>query len=403
MKVRSAQKKSKLLLAFVAIILVVLGVGLYAVRNDKLDEQWWQYDDPEISDAEQAYYLGLDDKEGQALDVNQVTNDTRSRLRQAADGTFGRGTSQDAANAQTSGKAAQMRGAVQNVAPFNCDLGMPQWPTSNDPGHNQLVACEKSVETQGECAPMVVYEGGGKGGGSCQAQRDPSKIPAEYIALMSADPVTQGQVAALASVSKAGCYAVAYSRWSWKAALGTTACQPGLLYNQHSITSDVFTDRYTGATKDKGINISGQHSCMPGLTGRKHPVATKGGETVNLDPGHPGSTSYYSANPGKSKLPDEGLQANIDAYRADGYTVTWEEYHTSPKGACECITERPAVIKDKGVVYCAKMGPAQINIEGSKACYKGKKPVFCCPTGKVIKDGKCVAKVAGGATNANSI
>lgn len=338
------QVKSQLMWILGAVLVVVVGLGFYAVRNDKLDQQWWQYDDPEMSEIEQEYRLGMLDGEGVDAEVNEVTGSN----------------------------------AGAGSALFNCNVGTTQWPVNDTKGDGQLPACETSTSTQGECVEMVVAPKSNEKK-LCQKQRD--SISSDLG--LTLDPST---------ASRNACHTVAVARSSWKEALPTKACQPGLLFNQLSITSDKTVDKYTGKVSQKAyaVDISNMHKCIPGLAGRKHPVATnkKTGEVVNLDPGKPGKTNAYSSNPGKSMYPDKGLQANLDGYRAAGYEVKWVEYKTVEfKGACECVTERPAVIKsnDKVTIYCAKTGTAQIEVVGSSACHKNSKPQFCCPAGKKVQ------------------
>lgn len=348
---KKAQSK-KYLMMLVGVVVVVVGVGLYAVRSGRIDDNtWWQYDDPEISEEEEDIYVIAEPTgDGEIPSINVAT----TREAPAYD--------------------SLCLGPDYVEGDWNSSGGNP----------NDLSPCGETDETKGGCVNMILNQES-KGTPSCQAIRPKPKDPVKAASLLNDYGID------LSSVSEAGCRGEAFMKRSWKAALLGPKCQPGLLFNQKSITSDTMVDKYTGASKAKPINVDRMHACTPGLAGRKHPVATKGSEVLNLDPGHPDKVNTYG-NSSPSLLPDKGLQPNIAAYRDAGYTVTWEEYHTPVKAACECATERPANIKGSGKIlkFCAKTGPAQVKLEGSKACHTANKPQFCCPAGKQPSSGKCV-------------
>lgn len=254
----------------------------------------------------------------------------------------------------------------------------PEMETGEGNNPNNLVACGSSEATKGGCVDANLSTPR-KEIMSCQVRRtffwDGGK--AKRLELLEDYGIDT------ASVTEAGCRMEARRLLSWGNALVGPKCQPGLLYNQRSVTSNVMMDKHTGASAPKAIDISRMHKCEPGLYGRKHPVVYKNGEKVHLDPAHPDKNWIVSG---------KGLQKQIDAYRGQGYDVKWEEYYVPIKGVCECRTERPLNIKTstKLIKVCAKTGPAQVKLTGSTLCYAPKNLVkFCCPAGKTANNGVC--------------
>ncbi len=362
MKVKQSKKKN-LLVVFVVSLLLVLGLGMYAVRSVRIDDMnLWQLDDPEISDEEQeALTFGYESPSINAINTANAAAFS-AKKQSKSKGLLGQGGGESDSVMTTPNWCDEVDGPVQ-----------PGWKT--------LAACGSKDEVKGGCVAMNVSTST-KGGGSCQALR---KVTPE---------LTRDYGISTAGISEAGCRGAAAMVRSWKNALLGPECQPGLLYNQKSITSDVFQNKYTGKSSPKQINISHMHTCMPGNAGRKHPTFTKGNETLYMDPGHPDKVITNGGNStAPSKVPDKGMQTNIDAYRDAGYTVTWEAYDVVPKAACECRTEREINIptsEGKLIKYCAKTGPAQVKLEGATPCSQSNKPMFCCPAGKNPSNGKCV-------------
>lgn len=162
--------------------------------------------------------------------------------------------------------------------------------------------------------------------------------------------------ATAAGVSEVGCRAMAFQLQSWAGAFRTDACQPGLLFNQKTITSNMLVDKVAKTMKPKNISIEGMHKCTPGLAGRKCPVKMQ----------------YL------------------------GKATTWEDCYTVPlKGACKYGTEQPINIVASGKLYkfCAPIGAGEVALEGGTGCYTGSasKPTvkLCCPAGKRVVSGKC--------------
>ncbi|HBD02322.1 MAG: hypothetical protein UX38_C0003G0041 [Microgenomates group bacterium GW2011_GWC1_46_16] len=252
----------------------------------------------------------------------------------------------------------------------------PEMETGWGSNQNNLVACGSSEATKGSCV-MANLSTPRKEVYSCQVIRNPAKGSAQQISLLRDYGVDTS------TVTEAGCKLEARLQLSWSKALIGPKCQPGLLYNQRSVTSNVMMDKHTGASAPKPIDISRMHKCQPGLYGRKHPVVYKNGEKIHLDPGHPDKNWIVSG---------KGLQKQIDAYRGQGYDVKWEEYYVPIKGVCECRTERPLNMMsgDKLIKVCAKTGPAQVKLVGSTLCYnKSNQVQFCCPAGKTNQNGEC--------------
>ncbi|KKU45281.1 MAG: hypothetical protein UX62_C0038G0006 [Microgenomates group bacterium GW2011_GWA2_46_7] len=196
-----------------------------------------------------------------------------------------------------------------------------------------LSVCGSTGETKGGCVTQPLSTP--TSGLSCQA-------------------INQSAAAA-AGVSEAGCRVVAAQMRSWAGAFRTDSCQPGLLFDQKTITSDMLVDKVAKTMRAKPISIAGMHKCVPGLAGRYCPVKDKKGTRTGWEP---------------------------------CYTVAL-------KGACKYTTEQPINIIDGGKKYkfCAPLGRGEKTLEGGTGCYTGSaaKPTvkLCCPAGKTAVSGKC--------------
>jgi len=193
-------------------------------------------------------------------------------------------------------------------------------------GEGGLPLCGADNETKGGC--QVIKLSTPTAGLSCQA--------------------TNPTAAAAAGVTEAGCRSQAAMVRSWAGAFRSEACQPGLLFDQRTITSDMLVDKVNKTMRPKPIDISGMHKCSPGLAGRYCPVGGK-----------------------------------------------WEPCYTVQyKGACKYAVEEPVNIVSGGKLYkhCASVAD-NTEVVGATGCYTGSvsKPTvkLCCPAGKTIQGGEC--------------
>lgn len=200
------------------------------------------------------------------------------------------------------------------------EINLIDSPRAKDGG---LMKCGEDGETQGACVTLKLSVP--TSGLSCQARN-------------------MGKT----GVTEAGCRAMAASMRSWAAAFRSDACQPGLMFDQRTITSDQLVDKVNKTMKPKPISIAGMHKCVPGLAGR-----------------------YCRTKEGK-----------------------WEPCYTVPlKGACKWETEEPVNIVADGKLYKYCAPTTQTYPEGGMGCYTGapSKPTVkvCCAAGQEIVDGKC--------------
>lgn len=194
----------------------------------------------------------------------------------------------------------------------------------NDVGGWTLIdICGTEPVTKGACQAGVMATGLTKGK-SCQAPNP--------------------EAAKANGITKAGCRAAAGmaadagSDTPWKAVMGGSSCQPGLLFDQSTIVNNVARD--SGAKKP--VNTTGMHQCWPGNYGRKHLV--------------------------------------------DGVWVEWKVYQ---KGICKYMTEKAYTYIDQKIITTFCASATQTAPTGTKACAKDNKLQFCCPEGKTLVNGAC--------------
>jgi len=202
----------------------------------------------------------------------------------------------------------------------NAEINLIDSPRAVEGG---LMKCGEDGETQGACVTLKL------------------SVPISGISCQAPNMGKTG-------VTEAGCRAMAASMRSWAAAFRSDACQPGLMFNQRTITSDMLVDKVNKTMKPKPISIAGMHKCIPGLSGRL--CRTKEGK--------------------------------------------WEECYTVDlKGACKWETEEPVNIVDGGKLYKYCAPTTQTYPEGGMGCYTGSasKPTvkICCAAGQKIVDGAC--------------
>lgn len=209
------------------------------------------------------------------------------------------------------------------------DINLIDSPRGKDGG---LAVCGSSDETKGSCVVQSLSTP--TSGLSCQA--------------LSANGLAAGEA------GKATCFMAAKAAGSWAVAL-QTVCQPGLLYNQKSITSDKLIDKTTGQMKPKSISIEGMHKCIPGLAGRLCPSRDKNGRVTGWSP---------------------------------CFTVPY-------KGACKFDAEEVVNIVSGGKLYKFCAPTSQPDVQGATGCYVGNvtKPTVkvCCAAGKIVRDNICVS------------
>lgn len=191
---------------------------------------------------------------------------------------------------------------------------------------NRMPLCGTTDDTKGACKNLQLSTP--TSGLSCQA--------------------TNQAAAAAAGVTEAGCRMMAATLRSWAGAFRSEACQPGLMFDQKTITSDMLVDKVNKTMKPKSISIEGMHKCVPGLAGR-----------------------YCRTKEGK-----------------------WEPCYTVPlKGACKYGTESPFNIEASGKLYKYCVPTNQNAPDDGNPCYTGSptKPTVkvCCSEGMVISGGTC--------------
>lgn len=200
-------------------------------------------------------------------------------------------------------------------------------------GEGGLPLCGADNSTKGACAVIKL------------------STPTTGLSCQTGNPTA----AAAAGVTEQACRMQALTMRSWAGALRSEACQPGLLFDQRTITSDMLVDKVNKTMRAKPINIDGMHKCTPGLAGRYCPV---GGKLM-------------------------------------GKETKWEPCYTVAfKGACKYAVEEPVNIVSGGKLYkhCASVADST-EVVGATGCYTGSvsKPTvkLCCPAGKTIQGGEC--------------
>src|SRR3989339_1174936 len=96
---------------------------------------------------------------------------------------------------------------------------------------NRMSLCGETDETKGACKAIQLSTP--TSGLSCQT---PNLV-----------------AAASAGVTEAGCRMMAASLRSWAGAFRTESCQPGLMFDQRTITSDMLVDKVAKTMKPKSI------------------------------------------------------------------------------------------------------------------------------------------------------
>ncbi|MFH1244072.1 MAG: hypothetical protein V1487_00650 [bacterium] len=226
------------------------------------------------------------------------------------------------------------------------EINLIDAPKARDGG---LSVCGSTNETKGECKTMQLSTP--TSGGSCQAQR--KIVPQELLDKCNAENGTN-----ITAVTEKGCRATAASMFSWAGAFRTCNCQPGLIYDQRTITSSFSVadpTHTTGTAVPKGhINVDGMHKCAPGLAGRYCPA---GGERL-------------------------------------GKNTQWVPCVTAPyKGACKYGIEEVVRVISGGKQYLFCAPTNQPGVDDGTSCYTGNasKPTvkICCPVGQKVVSGKC--------------